>query len=376
MPLRGVDGLRAGWLWVAVAAAAGAGPGCAAQTGVVVPSTPDHPYTLHAYANRVQVATLVLSALHAPEPGLQAQDFTIRLDAGPQFHPLQARVEGDDALNVAVVLDATIWVGPGLLASFQNALSLLPSDLLGEHDHVSVYAADCSAVHAPDLDVPATKASLHSAITSVLGDPKLHGGDELSLGCDGSLRLWDTVAAAGRQIGALSGRRVIVLLSGGQDGKSVNNWSRVREYLDSMSIAVFGMRTDGPPLPKQNYVKAAGGRLGSRLGITMEDPFGLLCLGTGGTVLDVNADTVAPQLARAFRMIRGRYILDFERPRNSAPGEHLIEVSVPDPHAIVLPGGTHVALQDPALAKDPSTVPTDVSHTPVLGPRRGLSGSQ
>ncbi len=338
-----------------------------------MPSAEERPYTLHAYANRVQVATLVLSELHALIPGLDAQDFTIQLDGGPKFHPLQARVEGDDPLNVAIVLDATILVGPELLASFQHALSSLKEGLLREQDHVSVYAVDCIAVHARNMDVPAIKENLQAATTDVLSHAKLHGSGELLLGCDRSLRLWDTVAAAGQQIGSLPGRRVIVLLSAGQDGTSINTWNRVREYLNSMSIAVFGMRTNGPPKPKQIDVKTVGG---SRLAGAREDPFGLLCAGTGGMVLHVNEGTMAPQLERTLQIIRGRYILEFERPRNSVAGRHLIEVSVPHPHALVLPGGAHVALEDPALAKDPSTVPSDVSHAPMLGSRRTLSGSQ
>lgn len=337
---------------------------CGAQEGMTVPSTPGNPYTLHVYANRVQVATLVMDSLDSPEAGLVKEKFKIQLDAGPVFHPLLARVEGDDPLTLGVLIDATA-VTPGMQAAIAEAFASMGEDLLSERDHVSIYAVGCALVRAAQVDVPATKEGLRAAVASALGNPRLHREFKLGMGCDATRRLFDSVAAVGRQIGSLPGRRVMIVVSDGYDSQSVNSWNVVREYLDSFSIALFGLRTYpevAPTVPG-----------GSRAMQKREDPFSLLCAGTGGTVLKVDQADVGAQLNRAVQLIRSRYILEFQRPQNSREGIHLIEVSVPDRKAIVRPGGVGVKLEDPALAKDPSTVPSDQSHAPLLGNRRTLS---
>lgn len=370
MPWGGGCGLWRRWGRLAGLAAVGlCAMGCVAQEGKVVPSTPGSPYTLHVYANRVQVPTLVVDRKYATERGLGADAFSVRLDAGPKFHPLAVRVEGDDPLTVALVVDATRAVGPEMLANLELELNELPDGLLTERDHVSVYAVDCAMLQSSGLNMPATGEGLRKALQSVLGDGKLHTSGAAP-GCDDSRRLWDAVAVAARGMGSLPGRRVMIVVADGVDHGSVNHFKQVLEYVDSLDVTVVGIRSGGPPLPGPTVVKTGNE---DKLTRGTEDPFSLLCAGSGGFVLDTNGDTVAAALEKAIRLVRERYVLEFLRPRNSAAGIHLIDVTVSDRKAVVRPGGVLVELENADLAKDPSVVPTDQSRAPVLGTRRALS---
>src|SRR6185437_15102769 len=66
---------------------------------------PAQAYTLHAYANLIQVPTLVLGADRHPLPPFSREQFTLRLDSGPPFHPAQIHREGDDPISLAIVID-------------------------------------------------------------------------------------------------------------------------------------------------------------------------------------------------------------------------------------------------------------------------------
>lgn len=365
--------LWARYRWgLAAVAALGMAAACGAQEGRVVPSTPGKPYTLHVYENRVQVPTLVLDRLHAMEAGLSAADFMVSLDAGPRFHPLQVRVEGDDPLTIAVLIDASSAVGPEMLANFRLGLASLADGLLTGRDHVSVYAMDCALVRSTKVDVPASKEALDRAVGDVLESTTLHGEFKLGMGCDGSRRLRDGMVMVARQMGSLPGRRVMLVVSDGEDRSSVNGWEGVREYLNSLDVTVFGIRSDAQLLPTQKLVKSGP----NSVVLVAEDPFGSVCGGTGGLALDANANTVGSQVERAFRLVRGRYILEFQRPVNAVAGIHTIDVTVPDQTAIVRPGGVLVKLEDPGLAKDPSVVQSDQSRAPQFGTRKASSKPQ
>ena len=165
------------------------------------------------------------------------------------------------------------------------------------------------------------------------------------------------------------GRHLIVLLSNGFDQHSMYAWNRVREYVGSQGIAVFGIRTSPPPDLPPAYSHFDHGTVLVR---RPEEAFDALCEGTGGLVLDADEATAGPALELILHIVRERYVLEFKRPRNGVAGLHLLEVTVRDRDALVLSSGVSVALPDPALAKDPSIVPSDESQAPVLGKRRNV----
>src|ERR1700733_1296118 len=64
-------------------------------------------YTLHVYTDLLQVPTIVLTPLHSNYRALTKESFTLSLDGGPRFHPTNVRLEGDDPITIAVLLDLT-----------------------------------------------------------------------------------------------------------------------------------------------------------------------------------------------------------------------------------------------------------------------------
>jgi uncharacterized protein YjlB len=72
-------------------------------------------------------------------------------------------------------------------------------------------------------------------------------------------------------------------------------------------------------------------------------------------------------------MLRGRYIVEFPHPVDTLGGEHGMEITIKGSDALVLPAGIGVPLDDPAILKDPTTVPADPASAPQLGKRKVLS---
>ena len=336
---------------------------CTAQDGKTVPVTPGSPYTLHVYADLVQVPSLVLNSLDESYRGLQTQNFSIRLDSGPAFHPRHLRLEGNDPITVALVLDASGTTANPLIGAADAAVSRLPLDLFGPQDHVSVFAYDCVLIQSTS-DELAVHSTIQAGIAVALEASSLHGQGGHTR-CGKRVNLWDAIGYVMKKIHGLPGRRVVLVLSEGVDHGSANSWETVSKYANAYSIAVFGLRPPHEPL--------LGGPLAVNQGRTLirsEDPFGLLCGGTGGLSLVATRESLSPMMHRVFDMLRSRYILEFPRPSNGTAGRHEIDVSITDPTALIHTSGVTVPLQDKDLLRDPSTVPTDTSRAPVMGTRR------
>jgi hypothetical protein len=61
--------------------------------------------TLHVYANLVQIPTLVLGSDHKPMARIDEQRFFVSLDGGRKFRVTHARLEGDDPISLAILMD-------------------------------------------------------------------------------------------------------------------------------------------------------------------------------------------------------------------------------------------------------------------------------
>jgi hypothetical protein len=75
-------------------------------------------------------------------------------------------------------------------------------------------------------------------------------------------------------------------------------------------------------------------------------------------------------------MLRGRYIVEFPRPFHSESGEHSLIVTIDKSDAFIRAAGISVPMADPAVLADPTTVPSDPSHSPEYGKRRILTAPQ
>ena len=336
-------------------------------------ATPDGMYTLHVYTDLLQVPTLVLTPLHGDYVGLTSENFTVSLGQGPKFHPTSVRREGDDSITLAILFDFTTD-NNSMFTSFAKAMfakaMLKPAaDLLSARDYISVYAYDCELVRTTE-DKPATPDQLRASMDKVLTEGREKARNGAPQSCSSQKRLYDVVATVARDIGDSPGRRVILVISDGDDHRSVySNWLDVARFAGSKSITIFGIRPVTKHTEVDIYDPFADPGAHGWWTMTSADPFGMLCGSSGGTVLAVGKGTkeMSGQVQRVMTMLRNRYILEFPRPVNGGPGLYSIKVMIDDPKAIIRPAGVAFPPRDRDPQLPEGTLPQDESKMPVAG---------
>ena len=330
------------------------------------------PYTLHVYTNLIQLPTLVLSEDRKLLPPIQRERFAISLDQGPTFHPTQMRIEGDDPISLAVLLDVS-GGHDDIVTAFTKSFPKLAPQFLHPKDHVSIYAIDCALVRST-TDIPADSDTLKAGIAAVLASPDLHGTQQRGA-CANSVHLWDAIAKLAGTLGQFPGRRVLLVVSNGRDGKSNVTFSEANTRAIRNSVAIFGIRDwveyvharqlAAQPFNRAQLLTPAGGS------VNQEDLFDLLCVGNGGITFNLSQREVAKSLQTFIAMVRGRYILEYPRPDVTVGTLHYVTITVPGTHDFVQSTGIVYPSADPALLADPSTVHTSPSPA-TFGPRRPI----
>ncbi len=342
-----------------------------AQNEQPVPVIPGQPYTLHVYEDLVDIPALVLNALHGSYGGLTKAHFTIRLDSGPPFHPRHVRLQGTDPVDFAVLLDASESTNTEPVRGLDQGLASLPPQLFHEADRLSVFAFDCNLVRSIKDEI-ASGAAVRDGVRQALNSAALHAEKTSAAPCETHVQLWDAVGAVLMQLSQVPGRRVLLVISSGVDTGSRHTWSEVRRYADSASIAIFGLRPAVQPAGMRSGIQSGG----HFIVWDREDPFSMLCAGTGGLVMTVFSTSLGPSVDRIVDLVRHRYILQFARPANGTSGQHTIDVTITDSSAIVRTSGVAFPPEDKRHRGDASIVPTDPSRAPRLGSRKILMPSQ
>jgi hypothetical protein len=304
------------WLCVAIAALGAAGLG--AQDEKIT--------TLHAYSNLVQIPVLVLGNNREPLPPIEERRFFVSLDSGPRFRVTHARLEGDDPISLAILLD------------------------LGQPD--------------PRLMDEATgPAALKNHVDVVL-QPWVSRGHKRAKGCQKRWPLWDSLAAITRAISRQPGRHVILAVTDGEDEGSKNSWNDLREFAQERGVAIFG-------LVQPDVLPHVGTAV--RSGYNGETIFTSLCELTGGLVLTSDEQDLAKQLAWFVTLVRARYIVEFPQPRDTTVGQHDMQIIIEKTSAFIRSTGIGLPLDDPAILNDPTTIPSDPANAPVPGKRKILT---
>jgi hypothetical protein len=334
-------------------------------------STPSAPtlynpgYTLHVYVNLLQIPTLVLSPSFSPLPPLNLDKFNISLDSGPRFHPTHLRLEGDDPIDLAILLDLS-GDAYDLRSALSRSILAFANQSLQLHDHVSIFAVDCVFVGTTN-DIPATDGDrIAHALDAAISFPQLHGPGEIGPHCANSIHLWNALGKVAESLSTMPGRRVILVISTGRDQKSPVHWTELKRYAASLSVTIFALYPTPDPLTHPGNV---------HLMLSTEDPFNQLCQLTGGLVLFTSPAGVSTNLRRTIDFVRGRYILEFPRPDAGGSGEHHIDVTLRKMDALIRPAGISYPPADPSIAKDPTTLPSPPSPA-VFGNRRPLNPPQ
>jgi len=329
------------------------------------PPPPPNLYTLHVYTNLMQFPTIVLGPDLRPMKPVPLEKFNISIDGGAIFHPTKIRIEGDDPISLAVLLDAAGEQSGALRNFAQNFAQLFPGSLHPQ-DRVSVYAVDCKLMRTLK-DVPAADPeTIAKGITTVLEGPGLHG-EKTKPTCGYQLHLWDAVNVVAHDLGGLPGRHVLLIVSQGHDIGSKQTIASVSDYLTRSSIAVFALR-DSWEYGKGPTLQSAGNRGRSATFGDINDspdPLAAICANNGGLILDTEYPGVAKDLQHVVELLRGRYIIEYPRPDDKQPIVHSLDITIAGVDAFVRPTGDSSPIPDPAIANAPNTLPSTPSPAKV-----------
>jgi hypothetical protein len=327
---------------------------------VVVVAQDNKVPTLHAYTNLVQVPVLVLDGGRKPMAPITEGRFFVSVDGGPKFRVTHARLEGEDPISLAILLDVS-QPFPVLMRRIDDAIAGLAPLSLHTKDHVSIYSLDCHLVRSGG-DVSADSATLKRAVDMALESWRAHGRDRHKRDCQTPWNLWDSLTVATQALSELPGRRVILAVTDGVDQGSKTSWNALRALAQGSGVAIFGL------------VQPGDMSLLFRTGVSNhENLFNSLCELTGGLVLTSTEKDVAAQLTWFMTLVRGRYIVEFPHPVDTAGGEHGMDITMGKSDAFIRPAGISVPVDDPAVLNDPTTVPSDPSHVPQMGKRKALA---
>lgn len=324
------------------------------------PSQEDPVTTLHVYTDLVQVPTLVL---HGNEQllseSIDEKRFSISIDQGPWFRVTHARLEGEDPISLAILLDSD---AKDMMAGISGTLATLAPSLLSTRDRVSIYAMDCGLIRSLNQE-PADSRTLMVGVDAVLKS-WISRGKKSDRNCGQKLvNLWDALGYIALQMVPHPGRRVILAITDGQDRGSVRTWDEVRQFVQLQGLTVFGI-TNVPAITVMT---------GATRAFHTHDGYGLqaICQLSGGIVRQTYPALTKAALQQILTMVRLRYILEFPRPANSTVGVHDMRVKIAKGDDLfVRPSGISVPLPDPAVLKDPTTVRSDPSLTPEQGTKR------
>jgi hypothetical protein len=328
--------------------------------------------TLHVYANLEQVPTLVLSAGHL-RTRINPEKLRLSLDSGPLFKPTHVRLEGDDPIALAILID-TSKPKNQYLPKLEEAVAGLAQGELRAHDRVSVYALDCGLIQSASAiapDAAKLRVAVERAIAPAVDRARAMWHKEKP--CEVSVPLWDALAFVTRDLYAEPGRRVLIAITDGVDAGSRNQWPEVKRYAQITSVAVFGIVPEidlGVLTAKQ---AVAVRRMDDAAPPSQpEPPFNILCETSGGVEMTASAKSLARQLAFATQLVRERYIVEYPRGDSDTPGFHSLDVTLPHSDAYIRPTGIAVPVADAKVLADPNTLKADPAEAPEMGKRKVL----
>ncbi|AEU38184.1 hypothetical protein AciX8_3901 [Granulicella mallensis MP5ACTX8] len=310
------------------------------------------PYTLHVYTDLVQVPTLVLGPSMQTLPPVDAQKFRVSLDSGPRFQPTHVRLEGDDPITLAILLDLSDNNASKLPLTSSRPLAAMALGALRPQDHVSIYSLDCNMIRSAN-NIPADSNKIEDAIDQALQSQVIHRGKSRAT-CGNTVPLWNAFSFIIQQLAEKPGRRVILAFTDGYDGRSNISRNDIESLITDGGVTVIGVSNPIFAYSPESFDD-------------WERAFSVLCQRSGGLILRTTDKELPQTLRRFVDLLRGRYILEFPRPSIMTPGMHSIAVTLEGTRAFIRPSSLTVPIPDPAILKDPTTIPSDPSRKPPFG---------
>jgi VWFA-related protein len=332
---------------------------CVAGWSAAALQAQDEAPTLHVYPNLVQIPTLVLDRNERLVAPIAEDRFFVSIDSGPKFRVTDVRPEGDDPISLAIVLDVS-QPSPRLMAKIDEAIAGLAPLSLRAKDRVSLYSMGCHLGRSGE-NVPADAARLHRDVDVVLEQWKTHGTGRSKSECKQPANLRDSLLVVTKALGEQAGRRVMLVVTDGEDRGSKTSWNGLRMFAQEQGVAIFGM---------VQLMDTDVGHNGQR---NPEDIFQSVCEETGGMVLTASERSLAYELKQFTETVRARYIVEFPHPVDTKGGYHDMKITIANSNARIMPAGIGVPKDNPAILNDPTTVPLDPADAPQLGKRKVIS---
>jgi hypothetical protein len=349
-----------------------------AQTVASPPPAAGEVTTLHVYTNLLQIPVLVLDSYREPVKPIKPEKFTVQFDGGTPFRPRVVRLQGDDPITLAILIDGSRR--NALLPELTSSLVSLVPKQLRPKDHVVVYSMDgCHLLRHGDM-LPVQETLLRTRVEMAFAQAPFDRSRGL---CASDMTLWKSMAVVADSLSEEPGRRILLAVTDGIDNSQSFNRDRASQVATTSGVAIFSIAERGkiPPGPVVSTPSSlfmsgsSGGRRGGG-GVsaapmpTMYGPSNLTLVseGTGGMVLETDPHGLPSTLDHFISLLRGRYIVEFNRPSNLSAGGHLLNVGVGQPTWFIRSAGTSMPLADPS-APDP-TVEHGVSDPTSIDPAR------
>jgi hypothetical protein len=358
----------------------------AAATPAPSPSTTTPPpiQTLHVYANLEQIPVLVLTADHLRVKSVDTSQFRVSLDSGRPFIPAHIRREGDDPISLAILID-TSRPKNGLLPQLAQSLAELPPHYLQPQDRIAVYQFDCNLIRTMYFK-PADSATLKNALDTALADWQSHREPPATTKneppppppppCKQSMPLWDSMTKAIVDLGQQPGRRVLLVVTDGQDDGSKSTWAQVMNSAQIESVAVFALTNIMQIQVKSEAMINREVIRHSPLMPQAEDKLDQICELSGGLEIEGESRFESYQLKEFTQMLRERYILEYSRGKDRKAGRHSLQVALINGDSLyVRPSGTSAPIASQDEINGLNTTPANPSSKPVEGKRRVLPPS-
>ncbi|WP_263374106.1 vWA domain-containing protein [Granulicella aggregans] len=297
-----------------------ADPAAAAPAAVVAPAAPSAAATS---VPTLEMALLITDHIHRPVDDVPVEKLRLKTANGTQITPLSMRREGEDPLSLVILIDASRDSFHDLSKLGDEFAGLVGSQLLPT-DRITMYAADCTMTRSMNNAVP-DAAALRKGVSDAMSFPTLHGGKEHSA-CGKTFPLWDDVAVAVAGLSHAPGRRVILLISSGENGGGKYDWLTVEQYAFDQGVAIFGLRdkrqSDADDFSR-NALTTTHGTPGSSVSLAppaalrSANNLELLCANDGGLTLTSAPEFRRDGIAGILFLIRNRFILTI--PKDAYP---------------------------------------------------------
>jgi hypothetical protein len=307
--------------------------------------------TIHVYSNLLQLPVLILGPQRQTVSSIAPERFRVEIQNGPVIVPRHVRMEGDDPITLAILLDNAVH--NELLEKLPEHLAELVPKSLHPNDRVAIYITDGCRLRRITPLVAAESAVLKERAENALKFTPFHGDRSE---CNGPRHLWDAMAYVDSTLVNEPGRRVLLAITNGDDSGSTNPPARLHEYATQSGVAMFAIAQPlfiAPLSSGRNYGPPPAGHAGTDLSRLTE--------GSGGLVLDASSRTMPGMLKHFVELLRGRYIVEFSRPTNMQSSSYVnITFGAPAGSYFVTSGGTSFPTNDPAdAAKTPGSASSD-----------------